>query len=150
MPRKHRILSPFTVLMAAVCLSLIGVALFPTLPLKLSPSRNMPALYVSYSLNGATSKVVETEVTSRLEAMLARMTGITAINSSSGDGWGNISISFDKHVDMAAARFEASTIVRQVYPDLPRGTSYPYISVQSSNDNEDEERQFLVYTGAHL
>ncbi len=146
MPRKHRILSPFTVLMAAVCLSLIGVALFPTLPLKLSPSRNMPALYVSYSLNGATSKVVETEVTSRLEAMLARMTGITAINSSSGDGWGNISISFDKHVDMAAARFEASTIVRQVYPDLPQGTSYPYISVQSSNDNEDEERQFLVYT----
>lgn len=146
MPQKHRILSPFTVLMAAVCLSLIGVALFPTLPLKLSPSRNMPALYVSYSLSGATSKVVETEVTSRLEAMLARMTGITAINSSSGDGWGNISISFDKHVDMAAARFEASTIVRQVYPDLPQGTSYPYISVQSSNDNEDEERQFLVYT----
>ncbi len=146
MQKKHRILSPFTVLMAAICLSLVGVSLFPLLPVKLSPSRNMPSVLVSYSLTGATSKNIETEVTSRLEAMLARMSGITAIKSSSGDGWGNISISFDKHTNMDAARFEASTIVRQVYPDLPQGTSYPYIAVQSSNDNDEEERQFLVYT----
>lgn len=146
MAKKQHILSPFTVLMVAICLSVIGLAVFPMLPLKLSPSRDMPTLNVSYSLNGATSKIVETEITSRLEGMLARMTGITSINSSSGDGWGSISLNFDKHVDMATARFEASTIIRQAYPDLPQGTSYPYISVQSSNYNEEEERQFLVYT----
>lgn len=146
MPAKRHTSSPFTVLVVAICLSMIGLALFPQLPLKLSPSRNMPALQVSYSLNGATSKIIETEVTSRLEAMLARMSGITSINSSSNDGYGYISIEFDKHSDIDAVRFEASTIIRQVYPDLPVGTSYPSISVQSSNENEEDERQFLVFT----
>ncbi len=146
MPKTKHTLSPFTVLVAAICLSIIGLAFFPLLPLKLSPSRNMPSMSVQYSLQGATSKVIETEVTSRIEAMLARMSGIVGINSTSSDGSGYITVNFDKHVDMEAARFEASTIIRQAYPDLPEGTSYPYITVRSSNDNDEDERQFLVYT----
>lgn len=146
MRKAKSITSPFTVLVTVICLSIVGLLLFPNLPLKLSPSQSMPSLNVAYSLNGATSKIIETEVTSRIEGMLARMTGVTSINSTSGDGWGNITISFDKHTNMESARFEASTLIRQAYPDLPNGTSYPTISVQTSNENEDDERQFMVFT----
>ena len=59
------------------------------------------------------------EVTSRLEAMLARIKGIKEISSTSGNGWGRITLELDKHTNIDAARFEASTIVRQTWPDLP-------------------------------
>ena len=38
--------SSFTVIVIFVCLSLIGMALVTLLPVKLSPSRNLPAMTV--------------------------------------------------------------------------------------------------------
>ncbi len=69
--------------------------------------------------------------TSKLEAMLARVKGIQSISSTSGNGWGSINVSLDKHADAAVARFEASTIIRQTWPELPAGVSYPYIQMAS-------------------
>ena len=65
--------SSFTLIVTFVCLSLVGLALAPLLPVKLSPSRDMPGLSVSFSMPGNSARVVETEVTSRLEGMLARV-----------------------------------------------------------------------------
>ena len=48
------------------------------------------------------------EVTSRLEAMLARIKGIKEISSTSGNGWGRITLELDKHTNIDAARFEAN------------------------------------------
>ena len=140
--QKH--ISPFTVIVSAICLSLIGLAFVPFLPLKLQPSEKMPVISVSYYMNGATSKVVETEVTSRLEAMFARMSGVEDIESVSENGSGSITLRLDKHTDIEAARFEVSTLVRQVWSDFPEGVSYPSISVQSAAD--DSQGPFMSYT----
>jgi len=136
--------SPFTIIVAAICLTLIGFAFLPLLPLKLVPSEKMPSINVSYYMGNATSKIVESEVTSRLEAMFARMSGVEDISSTSRNGSGNINIRFNKHVDIDAARFEASTLIRQLWQDLPEGTSYPEIRAESSSD--DDERSFLAFT----
>lgn len=37
-------LSPFTLIVTFVCLALVGLALVPMLPVKLNPSRTLPAL----------------------------------------------------------------------------------------------------------
>ncbi len=139
---KH--ISPFTVIVSAICLSLIGLAFIPYLPLKLQPSEKMPVISVSYYMNGATSKVIETEITSRLEAMFARMSGVENIESVSENSSGRITIKLDKHTDIDAARFEISTLVRQAWDDLPQGVSYPAISVQSAAD--DSQGPFMSYT----
>ena len=39
---KIRTFSPFTLIVTFVCLSLVGLALMPLLPVKLSPSRTLP------------------------------------------------------------------------------------------------------------
>ena len=52
------------------------------------------------------ARVIEMEVTSRLEAMLARIKGIKEISSTSGNGWGRITLELDKHTNIDAARFE--------------------------------------------
>ena len=46
--------SSFTLIVVFVCLSLIGLALVPLLPVKLSPSRNLPAITVSFNGLGST------------------------------------------------------------------------------------------------
>lgn len=137
-------ISPFTIIVIAICLSIIGVALLPLLPLKLSPSEKMQSISVSFSMRNATSKIVETEVTSRLEALFARVKGIEELSSSSNNGRGNIRMKFDKHTDIDAARFELSTIIRQAWGDFPNGVSFPLIYVNSSDD--DNQGPFLIYT----
>ncbi len=116
----------------------------PLLPVKLSPSQAMPEVNVSFNLTGNSARVVEMEATSRLEAMFARIKGVENISSTSGNGWGRINIRFNKYTDVAAARFEVSTIIRQTWPFLPEDISYPVISMSRSDENAS--RPFLTYT----
>ena len=141
---KIRTYSPFTLIVTFVCLSLVGLALMPLLPVKLSPSRTLPGLTVSFTMPGNSSRVIEAEVTSRLEAMLSRVKGVKGINSTSDNGSGSITLEMDKHADMDATRFEVSTIVRQTWPQLPEGVSYPQIRASRSNTNA--ARPFMTYT----
>lgn len=93
---------------------------------------------------GNSSRVIEAEVTSRLEGMLTRVKGVKNVNSTSDNGSGSITLELDKHADMDATRFEVSTIIRQTWPQLPEGVSYPQIYARRSNDNAS--RPFMTYT----
>lgn len=137
-------ISAFTLIVAFLCVALAGIAFIPLLPIKLSPSRTLPSLRVSYNMPGNSSRVVEMEVTSKLEAMLARIKGIKKIESTSGNGWGQIKLELDKHTNIDAARFEASTIVRQTWSQLPDGVSYPLLEM--SRPDEKSSRPFMSYT----
>ena len=137
-------LSSFTVIVAFVCLALVGLAMLPLLPVKLNPSRTLPGFTVTYTVPGSSARVVEMEVTSKLEAMLVRITGVKKIESTSDNGSGSITVELDKHVDVDAARFEASTVIRQTWPQLPDGMSYPVITMQVPD--EEEARPFMIYT----
>ncbi len=98
---------------------------------------------VSFSMPGNSARIVEMEVTSKLEAMLARISGVKNISSRSGNGWGNIRLELDKHASMDMARLEASTIIRQTWPSLPPSARYPSISV--NRPDEAKAGPFLIY-----
>lgn len=93
---------------------------------------------------GNSSRIIELEVTSKMESMLSRIKGIEKIQSLSGNGWGRIEIKLNKHVNVDAARFEVSTIIRQLWPELPQEASYPVISMKRSDNNAD--KPFMTYT----
>ncbi|MDR0939744.1 MAG: efflux RND transporter permease subunit [Mediterranea sp.] len=136
--------SPFTWIVTFVCLALVGLALLPRLPVKLNPSRSLPSFTVSFSMPGASARVVEASATGLLESMMARVEGVRDIHSTSGNGWGNIRVALDKHVDPAVAQFEASTLIRQAWPELPAGTGYPYIVMNVPE--QASQGPFLAYT----
>ena len=137
-------ISSFSIILAFFCLTLAGLALMPFLPVKLSPSQTLPEVSVYFQLPGSVARVVEMSATSKLEAMLARIKGVENIRSTSGNGWGSINIRFNKHTDINAVRFEVSTVIRQTWPYLPDGASYPNISMTRSD--EKANRPFLSYT----
>lgn len=143
MNSKNKI-SSFTIIVAFISIAMMGIALIPLLPIKLAPSRTLPSLTVYFSMSGNSARIVEMEATSKLESMLTRIKGVKNIYSTSGNGWGNITLELDKHTPIDAARFEASTIVRQTWSDLPREVSYPYISVRRPDENAS--RPFMTFT----
>lgn len=136
--------SQFSIIIAFIALAILGCALISSLPVKLMPSRTLPSLTVSFSMRNAAARVVEREVTGKLEGLLARIQGVKEINSTSSNGSGYITVGFDKHTDMEQARFEASTIIRQAWPELPDGVSYPIVS--ASRTIKKSARPILSYT----
>lgn len=136
--------SAFTLIVAFICVALVGLTLIPLLPVKLNPSHTLPGFSVRFSMNGASSRVVEMEATSKLESMLSRIRGVRHISSVSGNGWGNIKVGLDKHVDVEMARFEASTIIRQTWQELPDEVSYPLIQMDSPGNKS--QAPFIAFT----
>lgn len=138
--RNHQ----FSIIVSFIALALVGVALIPLLPVKLSPSRALPGLTVSFMMPSTSARVVEAEVTSKLEAMLARVQGVQEISSVSSDNYGSITLGLDKHADIDMTRFEVSTIVRQTWSQLPEGVTYPLITTRQSDSRAS--RPFITYT----
>lgn len=135
--------SSFSVIVLFLCLTLIGAILIPLLTVRFNQLHYTPSLIVSFNLPNSSARVVEMEVTSKLEGLLARMKGVSDISSCSYNGGGSIRIDLDKHADIDALRLEASAIVRQAWNDFPPNTTYPQVSVNTSD--EKATSPFLVY-----
>lgn len=124
--RKNR-LSPFSVILIMVALSLVGLASLPRLNIQYTPMTEGRSVSVSFNYSGASAEIVESEVTSKVEGVLSGIRGVTDISSASRKGSGSVYVQFRKGTDMDAARFEVASAIRNVYPSLPSGVTYPGI-----------------------
>lgn len=133
MQNKNR---TFTVLILFTCLSIIGVALLPLLTVQLTPSKNTPTIHVKYEWNDASAKIIEQEVTSKLEGVFNTIKGVKKMSSNSKKGKGSIGVIFKKNSDLDAIRFEMANLIRQAYASFPEGVSYPRLSLSNPNENQ--------------
>lgn len=119
----------FTVLLLMAVVAVVGIASMPLLNVQLAPQPAGRSITVSCSWNNATERIMEAEVTSRLEGVLSGIAGCTSVSSVSDKGTGSVTLDFRKGTDMAAARFEVASRIRNTYDGLPDGVSYPSISL---------------------
>jgi multidrug efflux pump subunit AcrB len=129
-------LSSFSILTIFICLTIVGASLIPLLSVQLAPSTAGSSISVDFSWQEASAKVIEQEVTSKLEGMFNTVKGVQELSSSSNKGYASINIQFKKNIDIDAVRFEIANLIRQSYSKLPEGVSYPTISMSSANENE--------------
>lgn len=135
--------SSFTILTCFVCLCIIGASMIPLLSVQLNPSKSLPSLSVSFSWHDVSAKVIEQEVTSKLEGVFNTVKGIKEINSTTNKENGSINIKFKKNTDLDAVRFEIANLIRQTYSELPEGVSYPQLSISGANENSSP---ILIYS----
>ncbi len=135
--------SSFSILVLFVLLMIVGLSLLPLLNVQLTPSRSLPGLSVSYRWSDASARVIEQEVTSKLEGLFSSVKGIQEVSSVSSKGYGRIDLSFKKNVNLDAARFEIASLIRQTYPNLPEQVSFPELSLSTSGQNTSP---ILTYT----
>lgn len=119
----------FTVLLLMAAIAVLGIIAIPTLNVSYAPETSEQEISVSYSWAGASERIMEAEVTAVLEGALSGMRNCTSVTSTSSSGQGVISLVFRKDTDMAAARFELASRIRNIYSNLPQGVTYPSISL---------------------
>lgn len=135
--------SAFSVLLLFFGLALIGFSLLPLLEVRLNPTRETPGIVVNYYWPDASARVIEQEVTSKLEAAFSSMNGLSSIYSESSRGSGQIRLALKKNTAQDLARFEVAMLIRRVYPGLPEGVSYPLLSLNTSGE---KPQVLMTYT----
>lgn len=121
----------FTVLLLMAVSAVVGIVSIPMLNVQYAPTAAGRSVSVSCSWPDVSARVMEAEVTSKVEGVLSSISGSTGITSTSDVGGSTVSVELRKGTDMSAVRFEIATKIRNLYPSLPEGVSYPEISLDT-------------------
>lgn len=137
--------SIFSTLMLFAVLTVAGFALVPLLSIRFLPTAQAPSLTVRYTWPEAGPEAIEQEVTAPLEGAFSLVQGIRGIYSVSSNGSGSIRLDLDKHSDRDYLRFEVAAKIRQLYPRLPKGLSYPQL-LFNTQEQEADDRPILTWS----
>ena len=132
----------FTVLLLMAVAAFTGVATLPLLNIQYTPSVSGNTITVSTYWQNASERAMETEVISRIEGVLSGMRDVSDISSVSAKGSGSVTLAFRKGKDMAAARFEVASAIRNLYGSFPDGVAYPSVSINTQGSGS---RTVLTY-----
>ena len=104
---------PFSLLLTLVILMVIGAALIPLVDVGSSPRpRQGKTLTISYGWRNASPKVVEQEVTSKIEGLVSAVKGVAEVSSVSNFGPGRVTVVLKKEADVSAVKFEISSLLK--------------------------------------
>ena len=102
--------SSFSLLLTMIILMIIGAALIPLVDVGSSPKpRQGKTLTISYGWRNASPKVVEQEVTSKIEGLVSAVKGVAEVSSESYFGSGRVTVVLKKEADVSAVKFEISS-----------------------------------------
>jgi multidrug efflux pump len=143
--------APFIKRPVATTLLTVGVALcggvaFMLLPVAPLPRIDVPAIFVSAQLPGASPEVMASTVATPLERHLGAISDVDDMTSSSGVGTSNIQLTFgiDRDIDGAARDVQAA--ISAAHPDLPTSltrnptyrklntAAFPVLSIAMTSD----------------
>lgn len=119
----------FSLILIMTVLMVIGAALIPMLRVAYNPTpKQGKQLNVSFGWAGASPRVIEQEITSKIEGMVSSVVGVEKTSSTSSYGRGNVNIELKENANVSAVRFEISSLLKQVAGKLPEGADYPSLS----------------------
>jgi RND family efflux transporter MFP subunit len=140
--------SSFSLLLTMVILMIIGAALIPLVDVGSSPKpRQGKTLTISYGWRNASPKVVEQEVTSKIEGLVSAVKGVAEVSSESYFGSGRVTVVLKKEADVSAVKFEISSLLKQVRKKLPEEVSYPELTGGEVVNDEGAPKE---NTASHL
>lgn len=142
--QKRKGISSFSVLLLMAVTAIVGLACFSMLKVQYTPSAGGNTIRINYYYPGASARTVEAEVTSRLEGALSNIRSCSGLSSVSYSGSGSISLDVERRGDIAAARFEAASVIRNIYSSLPDGCSYPSISINARGEKSQTAIAFNI------
>jgi HAE1 family hydrophobic/amphiphilic exporter-1 len=110
---------PVTVAMIFLSLLVMGVISIGRIPLVLLPSVTFPGLFVYVPYSNATPEQIQQSITKPLEEVLATISGVERMSSTSGADFAQVAVFFDWSTDISIARAEIREKIDQVRADLP-------------------------------
>lgn len=125
-------------------LILAGAVAFTRLPLATKTQIELPRLSIQASWPGASAELIESYLTSPIEAAIQPVRGVRRTSSESGDRGSNIRVDLDPDADVGMTRLAILERIELLRPDLPLGVVPPSVSNYVPEDLD--ERPLLEYT----
>ncbi|MFI3322338.1 MAG: efflux RND transporter permease subunit [Rikenellaceae bacterium] len=139
-------ISSFSLILIMVILTMIGIALVPMVKVSHKPTTEQGSrLSITCSWSGASPRVVEQEITSRIEGMVSSVSGVESVWSTSYVGRSYVGVQLKDGVNISSTRFEISSLLKQLSTKLPEDASYPWLNGGSVNTGETQVKQLLSY-----
>jgi HAE1 family hydrophobic/amphiphilic exporter-1 len=112
-----------TLVMLAILL--FGVMGYRSLPVSDLPNVDFPTILVTASLPGASPETMASSVATPLEKQFSTIAGVDSMNSSSGLGLTQITITFALERNIDAAAQDVQAMITKAAPQLPPGMPTP-------------------------
>lgn len=135
----------FSLILIMVVLMVVGVSLMPLLRLAYQPSPEQGnRLTVSFSWPGASQRVIEQEITSRVEGLVSSVAGVERTSSVSSVGNGHVAVVLKKNANVSAVRFEIAARLKQMAEKLPDGAGQLYLSGGEVGQSIRQDKQHVL------
>lgn len=126
---------PITTIMVFVSFVVIGIIAGRMVPLEYFPDISYPGAYVQVPYPDSTPEEVEQNITRPLEEVLATISGIQQISSTSSENQAGIFIRFDMGTDIHLKAMEVKEKIDGVRNQLPEDMERFFINKFSAQDN---------------
>lgn len=142
-------ISPFTLILVMVIAMTAGAGVLPLLDVEPEPRpRQGKTLAVEFSWHNVSPKVIEQNVTSRIEGVVSAVKGVESVSSVSRFGGGRVEIHLKPQASVSATKFEIASAIKQIYKKFPEDVSYPAVTggeVTPRRGTDEKEKLLLTY-----
>ncbi len=125
---------PVSVIMAFVCLSVIGVIASQRLPLEYWPSLEIPEIYIEVPYQGSTPAEVERLITKPIEESLATLGDVREIESESSQDGASIEVEFGWGENIDVKGVEVRDRIDAIRDQLPDDVEQIWIGKFNTSD----------------
>ena len=123
---KYSINKPVSVSVAVILIVTFGLIGLNKLPVQLTPDVETPKIAVSTVWSGATPYEVEKEIIEKQEEALKGLQSLTKLESSSFNGYGEVTLTFELGINLDDALLRVSNKLNEV-ADYPANVNKPTI-----------------------
>ena len=128
----------------AVSIIVAGAVSFTRLPLATKTQVELPRLTIQTNWPGASAELIESYLTSPIEAAIQPVRGVRKTSSESGDRGSQIRVDLDQDADVGMTRLAILERLELLRPELPLGVIPPSVSNYVPQDLD--ERPLVEYT----
>lgn len=123
---------PVFTIVLTLLLIITGLMHFINLPVRHLPDINKPAITITTDFTGASPELVEKEITSPLENVLAGISGVDNMRSESLLGKSRIVVDFQLDVDINEAASDIRNKISALQKKMPVGSNPPVVNKNDS------------------
>ncbi|MFT5450947.1 MAG: multidrug efflux pump subunit AcrB [Enterobacterales bacterium] len=120
--------NPTAVVVAVLLALLFGIISLVQLPVQLTPDISQPMISIATGWRSAAPEEIESTIIERQEDVLKGLQGLESLESTSGSGNGNITLSYRTGVNLERALIDVMNALNQV-PSYPPDATEPIITV---------------------
>ena len=124
---KYCVKKPFTVLVGAIMVIVLGFISFTKITTDLLPSISFPYVMAVTTYPGASPEKVESSVTEIVERSLGRVNKVKNVTSTSSENMSMVMLEFEEDTNMDSAMVKLSTACEQLKSQLPEDAQSPML-----------------------